>query len=71
MIHTVDANTSDDYLRILVIGDSLDRCMVQDWCLHYLGTLLTDQSVATTNFSSPHSIKYMFKSFGRRGYDNQ
>jgi len=62
-----EANTSDDNLRILVIGDSIDRCMVQDWCLHNLGNLLTDQSVATTNFSAPHSIKDVFKHFGRRG----
>jgi hypothetical protein len=63
-----ETNTSDKNLRILVIGDSIDRCMVQDWCLHNLGNLLNDQSVATTNFSAPHSIKYLFKHFGRRGY---
>lgn len=62
------AAEADNYLRVLIVGDSVNRCMVQDWCSKYSGTLLMDHSTDSTNFSTPYPVSYYFKRFGKRGY---
>ena len=49
-------------LRVMVIGDSVDRYMVSDWCVENNGILYTDKTMnkftALNELMSPHSRRF-------------
>jgi hypothetical protein len=54
-------------VRILFIGDSLDRYLVQDWCSHNNGTIFMENSMSTPSTSTQSTtVHEIFKVFGRR-----
>lgn len=54
------------YKKVIIIGDSVDRIMVEEWCLHYNGNLFKDIGSAVTNHSSSSTLQLAVDRYRRR-----
>lgn len=60
-------NHSESYASLLVLGDSVDRYMVKDWCKHKLGHILTERSHERSNASlNTDTVHELLKPYGMR-----
>ncbi len=59
-------DSDSSYLRLLVIGDSVDRYMVDNWCKAVDGNLHTEISWSTTNHSNSATIHEIFHPYKSR-----
>src|SRR5687767_7475922 len=57
--------TAPKYLRLLIIGDSVDRLLVNDWCSAYNANIHLETSPHPTNHSS-HTVHKVFEPFNKR-----
>jgi hypothetical protein len=55
-------------LRMVVIGDSVDRFMVEDWCVRHRGRLITQAETRVNNATDPvvSFLHHRFKDHGAR-----
>jgi hypothetical protein len=52
---------SEEYLRLLVIGDSVDRYMIQDWCKYNNGHMHFEASNYKTNHTNGLTVREIFE----------
>lgn len=52
--------------RILLMGDSVDRYSVEDWCRKYSGNIITDRSDDGTIFNKSLTLDSLLKFYPRR-----
>lgn len=61
---------SSDYIRLLIIGDSVDRYMVEDWCSNYQGVIMSERSFTAPNLTKTTqaltTVHQELKKFGMR-----
>lgn len=57
--------TQTNYSRIMVIGDSVDRYALMDWCQHVNGTLMSDKATITRS-ASKISMDTLLSKHGNR-----
>lgn len=57
---------TNGYLRLIVIGDSVDRYMVQDWCSFVEGHIHTEISRARTNHTGDSNVIDLFYPYRSR-----
>jgi hypothetical protein len=68
LVHAIisQSDRNNGTTRLLIIGDSVHRYMVEDWCSFYGGTLYNDGMNLSTNASFPFTMKGIFKKHPRR-----